>query len=441
MSVLVGGTAFGQAIALLILPLLTRLYSPADFSVLAVYAALIGVLGLVACLRFDIAIPLPQRVEDAFNLLSLSLLIAVVMSLAIALPCLLAPEWLASLINQPAMRPYFWLVPIGVLMMATFSALQFWVTRNKNFSLIAKTRVKQAIGGSATQLGFGWFGLAPLGLMVGQVMLNGAGAFGLGLRTFKESRALIASVNFREMARLAKEYDRFPKYSSLEAFANNAAIQIPVLIIAGAALGPEAGYLALAMRVMQAPMGLIGGAIGQVFFSRAPEEMRNRRLGEFTADTIAGLLKSGVGPLIFAGCLAPVLFGPVFGAEWARAGVLVAWMTPWFIFQFIVSPVSMALHVTNNQRKALLLQIFGLALRVGFVFAAIQFYRSAVTEVFAVTGAVFYMIYLFVVLAAVGSSFNELTRRVKGALIFVLPWAIAGGVFHFTFGKLLNGFY
>ena len=438
-SVLVGGTAFAQAILVLILPILTRLYTPNDFSVLAVYAGLLGVISVVACLRFDIAIPLPERDEDGANLMALALFFAVAVSSLIAIPCLFAPHWTADILNQPALESYLWILPFGVFLMSAYSALQFWVMRQKKFKIIARTRMTQAVSGAGAQLGFGWIGLTPLGLIVGQTISNGAGALGLGWHTWRGSRDLVEKVNFMEMRRIFKEYDRFPKYSSLESFANNAAIHIPVLIIAAAALGPEAGYLALAMRVMQAPMGLIGGAIGQVYLSRAPEEYRSGRLGSFSANILGGLMRTGVGPLIFAGIVAPTVFAFVFGPSWGRAGVLVAWMTPWFIFQFLASPISMALHVTNNQKKAFLLQFFGLLLRVGGVVAAIQFYRSGVAEAYAVTGFVFYLIYLTLLLKIVRCTQSDVILQMKKALVFILPWCAGGIVFNLIFGMIVNG--
>lgn len=438
-SVLVGGTAFAQAINILILPVLTRLYTPADFTVLAVYAGLLGIVAVVACLRFDIAIPLPERDADGVNLLALALLLAFVVSSLIAIPCLLVPKWLAGILRQPALEAYLWILPVGVFLMSAYSALQFWVTRQKKFSLIARTRMTQSLGGAGAQLAFGWAGLTPLGLIVGQTISNGAGALGLGWRTWRNSRPLLAHVSKAEMRRLLRVYDRFPKYSSLESFANNAAIQVPILIIAAAALGPEAGYLALAMRVMQAPMGLIGGAIGQVYLSRAPEEHRSGQLGIFTANILGGLLKAGVGPLAFAGIVAPVVFSLVFGESWGRAGDLVAWMTPWFIFQFLASPVSMALHVANYQKQAFLLQLFGLVFRVGFVFAAIHLYRAGVAEVYAVTGCVFYFIYLVVVLKVVGCQFYDVMAKIRKALVLILAWCAGGIVFNLIFGIIENG--
>lgn len=440
-SILVGGTAFAQAVTVLILPFLTRLYTPADFSALAVYAGILGVVAVVACLRFDIAIPLPERDADGANLLGLALFLALVVSLLIAVPCLLAPEWLAGLLKQPGLENYLWLLPIGVFMMSSYNALQFWATRQKKFSLIARTRMTQSLGGAAAQLGFGLAALAPLGLIVGQTISNGAGAVVLGLQAWRHSKALFGQISFSDMVRLFRVYDRFPKYSSLESFANNAAIQVPVLMIAAAALGPEAGYLALAMRVMQAPMSLIGGAIGQVYLSKAPEEYRLGRLGIFTANILGGLMKTGIGPLAFAGIVAPTVFAFIFGEPWGRAGVLVAWMTPWFIFQFLASPVSMALHVTNQQKHAFFLQAFGLLLRVGFVFGAIQLCEGAIAEVYAITGFIFYFVYLILVLKVVGCRLSDITPQIRKAVVFFLPWCIGGIMFNLIFGMIEDGFH
>src|SRR5690606_34581923 len=100
---------------------------------------------------------------------------------------------------------------------------------------------------------------------------------------------------------------------------------------------------------MAAPMGLVGGDVAQVSVSRAPEKYRSGELAEFTARVIEGLVKTGVGPLLFVGIIAPPVFAIVFGVEWRRAGEIISWMTPWFIFQFISSPVSMVMHVTDRQ--------------------------------------------------------------------------------------------
>ena len=184
-SVLVGGTAFAQALMVLVLPLLTRLYTPEDFSVLAVYSSILGIVSVAACLRLEIAIPLPQRDEDAANLLALALCSSAGVAGLSALIVVLFPVQIVALVAQPKLLPYLWLLPLGILLSSSCAALQFWTTRKKRFSVIAKTHLTQAIGGAGTQAGLGWASIAPLGLLLGQMISSGAGIFQLDVMHLK----------------------------------------------------------------------------------------------------------------------------------------------------------------------------------------------------------------------------------------------------------------
>ncbi|PND71734.1 oligosaccharide flippase family protein, partial [Escherichia coli] len=108
----------------------------------------------------------------------------------------------------------------------------------------------------------------------------------------------------------------------------------------------ELGYLSLSIFLLQAPMSLIGNAIGQVYLANAPAAHREGRLGSYTFGIARTLSRIVAVPMATAAILAPILFTVVFGPNWERAGVLVTWMAPWFALQFITSPVSTALHVT-----------------------------------------------------------------------------------------------
>ena len=68
------GTALGQAVVVLFSPILTRLYSPGDFGVFAVYASLLGVITVIGSMRYELAIPLPSDDQTAANVLVLALL-------------------------------------------------------------------------------------------------------------------------------------------------------------------------------------------------------------------------------------------------------------------------------------------------------------------------------------------------------------------------------
>ena len=264
--------------------------------------------------------------------------------------------------------------------------------------------------------------MGTLGLIVGQITSNGAGFIGLARRAFTEDGATLRHIRVAEIKKVAREFDRFPKYSTFDALANSAGVQFPIILIASLTAATEVGYLMLAMRILQAPMGLIGSSISQVYFSRAVDEYRADCLDDFTARTIEGLAKIGIGPLMFLGFTAPYIFGYIFGTEWNRAGEIVAWMTPWFVLQFLVSPVAMSLNVTNNQRKALAVQIGGLALRVSSVLVAGTVMSGVFAiEAYAISGFIFYFVYFVVVCRVTKVTSTHIIIAFKGVipLIFV----------------------
>src|SRR5262245_8313247 len=78
-SVLASGTAAGQALALLAAPLLTRLYSPADFGHLQLYVSIMTFAMLTSTWRYELAILLPKANEEAAEVLAVALCVALFM--------------------------------------------------------------------------------------------------------------------------------------------------------------------------------------------------------------------------------------------------------------------------------------------------------------------------------------------------------------------------
>jgi O-antigen/teichoic acid export membrane protein len=425
-GVLVGGTALAHGITALALPILSRLYSPADFSMLAVFTSLLSIISVGACLRFDVAVAMPDRDKDAFSLLALSLLCAFTLALFLLLISLLFSEQISTWFNQPKLSNYLWLIPLGVFLAGCYSATQSWLIRKKEFPMIARNRIVQSAAASGTQVCLGMAGLGIFGLLLGYVMNTGAACLLLGYRILWYEKEMLRSVSWAGMRSIAIEYQRYPKYSTLEALTNSAAIQVPIIMIAALAVGPEAGYITMAMYVIQAPMSLFGTAIAQVYLSRAPTEHRDGKLSEFTTEILGGLLKTGVGPLMFVGIVSPVVFPIIFGEQWLRAGHLVAWMTPWFIMQFLVSPISMALHVAGHQKAALNIQNFGFVFRVLTVWGAAVWFKNGIAEVYALSGFAFYLIYLIVVLKHLKITCKGIIEKLKENSTIVGVWVFLG---------------
>jgi len=427
-AILVSGTAGAHLITAAAMPLLSRLFDPAEFGTLAVFAGLVGTVAVAACLRYEVAIALPESDADAFGLLILSLLCAAAFSLLTCGFVAVGAGWIAAVTEQQALRQGAWLIPIGVFAAAACSALQNWTIRNRNYGLLARVRVGQSLVGSGLQVGGGLGGVGAMGLLAGNIANAGVAVIYLGYRLAPRVHGLAHGLSGSNLRRLALRYRRFPVYSTWEALANSAAIHIPVVLIATVATASEAGYLMLATYVIQAPMSLIGSAVGQVYLSEAPEAHRQGDLGRYTVTVMRRLAASGVGPLVAIGIVAPPTFGAIFGDEWERAGWLVAWMTPWFIMQFLASPVSMSLHVTGRQRTAMTLQLSAFLARVCAVWLASRLWVGSVGEAYALSGFVVYSAYLLAVMKVVGGSRQQWLGVLGTATRWALLWAAAAAV-------------
>lgn len=420
-AVLAGGTAFAQALTVAALPILTRLYGPEDFNVLAVYAAILSTVSVISCLRFEIAIPLPESDKEAVALLLLALLLPILFGASLGLFLTLFPGSVADRLGVPSLAPYLWMVPLGVWLSGTYAALQYWTSRKRRFKTVAQTRVVQALGGTATQLSIGALHHSPLGLLFGHMISAGAGVVKLGSSAWVEVSSHARLLKRTDLIQTARAYRRFPIYSAPEALANSAGIQIPILMIAALAIGPLAGLLFVAKRIMAAPMALISGAVAQVYLSHAPEHHRSGNLDEFTAKTIGGLGKTAAGPILAIGVLAPGFSNLILGDSWSQVGEVILWLAPWVLMQLLTSPVSMALHVTGRQRVALYLQLAGLVMRVGAILLAYMFFEEGIVQTYAASGFVFYTMYLLVICQATSMSY----RRLMQVLVSILPLASA----------------
>ena len=387
-SLLMGGIVFAHAITILLLPLITRLYSPEDFSKLAVYSSLLGILSVIACLRFEIAIPLPKSDDIAEQLLSISIFCAIIFSLILASMLFIFSTSIESIMGNAYFSEILWLLPLGVLSASLYSAFKFWFTRIKDFKAVAQTKIQQSISSNSAQLLLGWLGYTSIGLLIGQLLYSGAGVFSL-----IRKKGIFKNLNYNALKETAIEYKHYPKYSVGEALFNTASSNLPMLIIAALAVPKEAGYLLLASKIMIIPMVLIGDSVSQVYYAYAIDAESEGRLAEFTNETMKKLALIGCAPLLFIGIVAPVTFPLLFGPDWGRAGTLVAWMTPWFILQLVISPVSIGLHIKNHQRYALMLQFFGLILNLSLMYLVSFNYSEYLTETYAVSSFLFYIMY------------------------------------------------
>lgn len=355
MLTLMTGTSVAQAIPVAISPILTRLYSPDQFGVFALFVAVATVLGAIANGRYELAVMLPDDEEDALNLAALGLLISTGLSVLLLAAVLLLGRQTAAFMGNADIRPWLYLMPVSVFFSGLYNVLNYYNSRIKRFPDIAKANVYKALILAAVQLCMGLVKPGASGLIVGQV-LSGIGAnMRLARNTLKGKGNVRTLISADRMKRNARRYSDFPKFSLPAVFANTLSSNIANVLISRFYSTHALGHYALVQRVMGMPAALLGNAIGQVFFQRASDE--RRRTGsakQVFLQTFRKLLIISIPIYLVMYFVVEDVFVVIFGEPWREAGSLARILTPLFAVRFVVSPLSLMTQVSLKNRLGLL---------------------------------------------------------------------------------------
>lgn len=421
---LVSGTAFGQALALAAAPIISRLFAPEAFGIAAVFASIVGIIGVVTCMRYELSIMLPKSDEEAANLFGVSLVFVVATSL-LTIPLL----WifhgpLLRLLNAPALAPYLWLVPVAVLVSGLFLALNYWNTRTRHFGRLSIAQVTNSVTTTGTQVGAGYAGcISGGGLIVTNLFGSALATLVLAGQIWRDDRALFwRSLRWRQMLSGISRYRKFPLYGTWAALLNTASWQLPAIMLQGFFSATVVGYYALGTRVLRAPMHLFGSAIGLVFFQRAAQAKREGTLDRLVESAFQRLVALSLFPMFMMAIVGRDVFIVVFGPRWAEAGVYTQILSVWTFVWFISSPLSTLFGVLEKQEFGLLINIAIfltrlLSLLIGGCF---QDVRLALA-LFAVSGVGVYGYLVHAVMSAAGVSVLRAARIIGLNFLLFLP--------------------
>ena len=268
---LMTGTAIAQMATVLLAPIISRIYSPADMAVFATYLSFVSIFGSATTLKYELAIVLPEKDEDSMNLTGLSVFISFIISLLIFIILYFFGIQILNIISNKKIITTSWIyfVPLAVLTIGIFNSLNYWVNRKSQYKRLALSRVTQSFGMLSSQIGFGFSPLKTSGLIFGEIVGRVSATCVLSYKTIKNDILLIRQINATKMKAQFRRYKNFPKYSLPADLLNVVTNQIPVFTLNRFFTSQMLGNYSLMERVLGVPISLIGRAVFDVFKQRA----------------------------------------------------------------------------------------------------------------------------------------------------------------------------
>jgi len=386
---LVSGAATGQVVTLFSSLVLTRIYQPEQFGVLAIFVSVVAVVATISALRYEAAIPLPEKKLLAAELLVLSLgcLLAFVVCVGILLWSL--GDWLLVSLRGEILQPYLWLLPFGILGVGIYQILTSWLVRQQNYSGLAQASIVQAFGQAGCQIGLGLLGLGSLGLIAGEVLGRASGGGALLFRSWRSVQACWWQLTLRGVRQTARRFWRFPAISSWAALLNTASVHSPLVLFAVFYDLEIVGCLALAQRILGAPTSLLSNSVSKVFLGECARLHNEapQNLPRLFWKTVLSQAALGVGLVICVGLPAPWLFRFVFGEQWDLAGWCVLLLSANYLSKMIAYPLGASLDVLERQGLHMLRELLRLLLTSAAVLVAAEFELSPLAAVAALSAA------------------------------------------------------
>lgn len=417
-SIVLTGTIIAQVIALSLMPVVSRIYSPAAFGAFQVLASTLAVLLPVASLRLE---PVLLRLRSESSLPSyLGLCIGINIGFA-------AIVFLGMVYGLPVLIPSFgnrswvsWSLPAMIIAGGILQTVGYLPVRERRYRSIAISKVAQTTifnGGSV--LGGAFASIAsPVILVLADVAGRSASAVFLIVDWLRRPRMPVV-VSGGLMLRQLRAYRRYPIYSVPSSLIGALSAALPVFWLSAFHSTEAAGQFGMAWRSGFMPLTMITFAVGQVVSGRLSQLLRERQTGaqRYVARVSLGMAAIGAFPLLAVAILAEPLLSWVLGAQWAQAGRMVQAMVPLLLSALLAGPIGMVLVIAGRPDVQLGWDLTRLALLGAIFYVTMLIDASAVITVGAFSGGMLLMgiVYFLLALHFVEKSNKAVRSLVVGA--------------------------
>lgn len=395
--IVASGTAGAQLIALVLMPIITRLYGPENYGKLGIFMTIITILAPISTMALPSAIVLPEKDSESKKIAGISLVIAFAFSLILSLLFVLGEELLQVFSGIQSLGNLIWFIPLAVLFTAYQSVYTQWIIRKKQFNSLSKVAIAHSTVNYGTQAIIGL--KYPLTYIL--IGVHSIGVFLRALLLFYYSKSINTSsldktndIKPTTVEVLKKYYD-FPVYRAPEMLLSAISQGMPIILLSNYFGLAAAGFYSLTRTVLAIPVTLLGSSIQSVFYPHFNEAVLNKlETRKLLIKPTLILLYIGSVPFIMTVFFAPFAFSIVFGTEWYEAGKYAQWLSLWFLFTLVSRPSIAAIPVFKLQGWLLIFEVMSTALKILALFIGYYFFKDPVVSValFSIIGTISYIV-------------------------------------------------
>jgi O-antigen/teichoic acid export membrane protein len=372
-AIVAGGAVFGQIITILLMPIVTRLYSPEAMGIQSLFVSIGNILATSAALTYPLALVLPEKESDAGHLIILSIILGTGASVAAFVFILIAD--LCAGFNFGELGGWTYWLPFYIFFSVLGVISSQVLVREKKFKEIARTSWELSAVTNASKVIGGLFHALPATLVVINIM-SGLIRFFLSVRfSLKRIKFYFPKTGRADIAKGSRKvfvkYRDFPVYRAPQAIIAALSQSLPLVIISFIFDAGVVGQFSLALTVLSLPVNFIGSAVTQVLYPIINDAHRaGKKISHEVIRITVLMAAAGIPLFAMVGIAGGYLFKIIFGSNWILAGQFSQWLALFMFIDFISRPLIAVIPVLGRQRGLLFFEINFFTIKVLVLAAA-----------------------------------------------------------------------
>ena len=394
---LMTGTTIAQAIPIAISPILTRIYTPEDFGLFALYMGLATMIAVLATGRYELAIMLPKEDEDAINIVVLSLFLSFLLSFISLLIVFFFNIQITNFLENPNISNWLYFIPFTVFMTGVYQSFNYWNSRKKEFRRLATTKVIQSTTTAGTNLGMGFGGFGAGGLILSSIIGQAVATTFLGRKILKQDRALFGQASKEKMSSMMHQYIKFPKYDIPSAFLNSMGTNAFVVAFGKIFGASYLGFYSFAQRLLFVPSSLITSSLSDVAYQKLSQlyaEDKKEEMSQFITALVKKLFYFMTVPFLLIILTSKYYIPVLFGETWLELYKYFYVLSIIVYASLLIVPISHLLKIYSLQNISLKQHLFVISAKVVALIIALFFDYTFLETLFLIT--LFHTIALYV---------------------------------------------
>lgn len=375
-------------ISAIAIPIITRIYSPADIGYYQILLSMLLVLTSVCSFKYDFCVIISN---DEKEVKAHSIIALIILTVSC---CILS---LLLFVFDDVVRDWFGfeiryinaVLPVALFILGGIQIVNAIATNRRQFTTLSKSKIVNSGVNNGLGVGVGFLYPSTISLLFSFISASLVSMIYLHLKSNRDNQHKLSIIQLKKYAYKRKKITTLTTINSL---LNAISMNLPYFLMPKVFNVEQVGLFALALRVLDMPIGLITNSVTNVYTKYAAESYGYSisSLKKKYRETVISLISiSGLY------CIAVIAFALFFsdlilGDEWLGISNILLIMLFAKVAQLVNSPLSSTLAIIEKQEIGTLLIVVFLILRASSLYSFSSFHITIMA--YSTSTAIFYIL-------------------------------------------------